>query len=47
VRDFQRIIGLEARAQVLQLTGRLPDAIAALAQEAIAIERYIEQDAPQ
>jgi len=29
VRDFQRIIGLEARAQVLQLTGRLPDAVAA------------------
>jgi len=29
VRDFQRIIGLEARAQVLASTGRLPDAIAA------------------
>ena len=29
VRDFQRIIGLEARQQVLDLTGRLPDAIAA------------------
>ncbi len=29
VRDFQRIIGLEARAQVLELTGRLPDAISA------------------
>ena len=29
VRDFQRIIGLEARAQVLELTGRLPDAVAA------------------
>ncbi|MFC4605357.1 tryptophan synthase subunit beta [Rhodococcus kronopolitis] len=29
VRDFQRIIGLEARAQVLAHTGRLPDAIAA------------------
>ena len=29
VRDFQRIIGLEARAQVLALTGRLPDAVAA------------------
>ncbi len=29
VRDFQRIIGLEARAQVLERTGRLPDAVAA------------------
>lgn len=29
VRDLQRIIGLEARAQTLALTGRLPDAVAA------------------
>jgi len=29
VRDFQRVIGVEARAQVLELTGRLPDAVAA------------------
>lgn len=29
VRDFHRIIGLEARAQVLGRTGRLPDAVAA------------------
>ena len=29
VRDFQRIIGDEARAQVLELTGALPDAVAA------------------
>ncbi len=29
VRDFQRIIGLEARQQVQTSTGRLPDAIAA------------------
>ena len=29
VRDFHRIIGLEARAQVLELTGRFPDAVAA------------------
>ncbi|MEP6981162.1 MAG: tryptophan synthase subunit beta, partial [Nakamurella sp.] len=29
VRDFHRIIGLEARQQVLNLTGRLPSAIAA------------------
>src|SRR6476659_8063490 len=29
VRDFPRIIGLEARAQVLERTGRLPDAVAA------------------
>jgi tryptophan synthase beta chain len=29
VRDFQKIIGDEARAQVLELTGRLPDAVAA------------------
>jgi tryptophan synthase beta chain len=29
VRDFQRIIGDEARAQVLGLVGRLPDAVAA------------------
>src|ERR1700710_303732 len=29
VRDFQRIIGLEARAQGLQRTGRPPDAVAA------------------
>ncbi|MCI2239081.1 tryptophan synthase subunit beta [Kineococcus sp. TRM81007] len=29
VRDYQRVIGLEARAQVLELTGRLPDAVCA------------------
>lgn len=29
VRDFQRIIGLEARAQVLTQAGRLPDAVVA------------------
>jgi tryptophan synthase beta chain len=29
VRDFQRIIGVEARQQVLELTGRLPDAVVA------------------
>jgi tryptophan synthase beta chain len=29
VRDFQKIIGEEARAQVLALTGRLPDAVTA------------------
>jgi tryptophan synthase beta chain len=29
VRDFQKIIGEEARAQLLDLTGRLPDAVAA------------------
>jgi tryptophan synthase beta chain len=29
VRDLQRIVGDEARAQVLELTGRLPDAVAA------------------
>ncbi|WP_433755985.1 tryptophan synthase subunit beta [Nocardia sp. CA-135398] len=29
VRDLQRIVGLEARAQVQALTGRLPDAVAA------------------
>jgi tryptophan synthase beta chain len=29
VRDFQRVIGDEARAQVLELTGRLPDVVAA------------------
>jgi tryptophan synthase beta chain len=29
VRDFHRIIGEEARAQVLELTGRLPDAVIA------------------
>jgi tryptophan synthase beta chain len=29
VRDFQRVIGVEARRQVLQLTGRLPDAVIA------------------
>jgi tryptophan synthase beta chain len=29
VRDFHRIIGLEARQQILGLTGRLPDAVAA------------------
>jgi tryptophan synthase beta chain len=29
VRDFHRIIGEEARAQVLELTGGLPDAVAA------------------
>ncbi len=29
VRDFHRVIGLEAREQCLQLTGRLPDAVVA------------------
>ena len=29
VRDFQRIIGIEAREQVLELTGKLPDAVLA------------------
>jgi tryptophan synthase beta chain len=29
VRDFHKVIGEEARAQVLELTGRLPDAVAA------------------
>ncbi|WP_127784714.1 tryptophan synthase subunit beta [Rhodococcus sp. X156] len=29
VRDFHRVIGLEARAQVLQRTGQLPDAVVA------------------
>ena len=29
VRDFHRIIGVEARAQVLEITGRLPDAVLA------------------
>jgi tryptophan synthase beta chain len=29
VRDFQRVIGTESRQQVLELTGRLPDAVAA------------------
>jgi len=29
VRDFQRIIGLEARAQILEQAGRLPDAVTA------------------
>ena len=29
VRDFQRVIGLEAREQVLEATGRLPDAVVA------------------
>jgi tryptophan synthase beta chain len=29
VRDFQRLIGVEARAQVLDLVGRLPDAVCA------------------
>ena len=29
VRDFHRVIGDEARAQVLELTGRLPDAVTA------------------
>src|ERR671934_367484 len=29
VRDFQSVIGREARAQILELAGRLPDAIVA------------------
>ncbi|MDQ6874469.1 MAG: pyridoxal-phosphate dependent enzyme, partial [Actinomycetota bacterium] len=29
VRDFQRVIGVEARDQCLELTGRLPDVVAA------------------
>ena len=30
VRDFHRIIGVEARGQVLDLVGRLPDAVVRL-----------------
>ena len=29
VRDFQRVIGIEARQQIMDMTGRLPDAIVA------------------
>ncbi|HZE33999.1 MAG TPA: tryptophan synthase subunit beta [Actinoallomurus sp.] len=29
VRDFQRVIGVEARRQVIEMTGRLPDAVVA------------------
>ena len=29
VREFQKVIGIEARAQMLELTGRLPDAVVA------------------
>jgi tryptophan synthase beta chain len=29
VRDFQRVVGLEARAQILERAGRLPDAVTA------------------
>ncbi len=29
VRDLQRVVGLEARAQIVSLTGRLPDAVVA------------------
>lgn len=29
VRDFQRVVGMETRAQILHQTGRLPDAVAA------------------
>jgi tryptophan synthase beta chain len=29
VRDFQRVLGVEARRQVLELTGKLPDAVVA------------------
>ena len=29
VRDFQRVVGLEARAQILEQAGRLPDAVTA------------------
>ena len=29
VRDLQRVVGLEARAQILELAGRLPDAVVA------------------
>ncbi len=29
VRDFQRVIGVEARAQMLEIAGRLPDAVVA------------------
>ena len=36
VRDFHKIIGEEAREQVLALTGKLPDAVLA------CIERFID-----
>ena len=29
VREFHRVIGVEARAQMIERTGRLPDAVAA------------------
>jgi len=54
VRDFQRVIGVEARRQVLAATGRLPDAVVACVgggSNAIGIfhefiaDRYVLQDA--
>ncbi|MEI2775881.1 MAG: tryptophan synthase subunit beta [Tetrasphaera sp.] len=48
VRDFHRIIGVEARQQVLELTGRLPDAVLACVgggSNAMGIfHRFVEDD---
>ena len=49
VRDFQRIIGLEAREQVLEATGRLPDAVIACVgggSNAIGVFHAFIPDAP-
>ncbi|MGH3328287.1 MAG: tryptophan synthase subunit beta [Streptomycetales bacterium] len=49
VRDFHRVIGDEARSQVLELTGRLPDAVTACVgggSNAIGIFHAFVPDAP-
>jgi tryptophan synthase beta chain len=49
VRDFQRVIGLEAREQVLEATGRLPDAVIACVgggSNAIGVFHAFIPDAP-
>ncbi|OAT86419.1 tryptophan synthase subunit beta [Desulfotomaculum copahuensis] len=49
VRDFQRVIGLETRRQVLEQTGRLPDAIVACVgggSNAMGIFHPFLEDAP-
>ena len=41
VRDFHRVIGVEARAQVLDLTGRLPDAVDRLRRRRLQRDRHL------
>ena len=47
VRDFQRVIGDEAREQVLERDGRLPDAVARLRRRRLQRDRHLHRLRPR